>query len=201
MFTLEKQDGKYFSLFYFLLVFSFLIYNIFVKLIKVSSLFQGLLKMKLLPRLRYILEVVRPSPRVVQDIMEVLTCIARHSSSSATQVTTVTATIPVINCINVSILNIANIYFWSNFIYHVLFFQVLDCPRLMETVISEFLPTSWTAPSLTLPQSVYRLPLASSMKLLRVLATSGRHVCARLVSAIWNLSGSVQAVRFILQYE
>lgn len=60
----------------------------------VSSLFQGLLKMKLLPRLRYILEVVRPSPRVVHDVMEVLTRIARHSSSSATQVTTVTATIP-----------------------------------------------------------------------------------------------------------
>lgn len=60
-------------------------------------LFQGLLKMKLLPRLRYILEVVRPSPRVVHDVLEVLTRIARHSSSSATQVTTVTAIILVTN--------------------------------------------------------------------------------------------------------
>lgn len=42
--------------------------------------------MKLLPRLRYILEVVRPSPRVVQDVLDVLTRIARHSSTSATQV-------------------------------------------------------------------------------------------------------------------
>lgn len=55
------------------------------------SVLQGLLKMKLLPRLRYILEVVRPSPRVVQDILEILTRIARHSSSSATQVATITA--------------------------------------------------------------------------------------------------------------
>ncbi|XP_061650086.1 RNA polymerase II-associated protein 1 isoform X1 [Phyllopteryx taeniolatus] len=107
---------------------------------------KGLLRMKLLPRLRYILEVVRPSPRVVQDILEVLTRIARHSSSSAT--------------------------------------QVLDCPRLMETVMSEFLPTSWTVSSFSLPQSVYGLPLACAMKLLRVLATSGRHACARLLNSV-----------------
>lgn len=106
---------------------------------------KGLLKMKLLPRLRYILEVVRPSPRVVQDVLEILTRIARHSSSSAT--------------------------------------QVLDCPRLMEMVLSEFLPTSWTPPSSTPPQSVYGLPLASAVKLLRVLATSGRHACARLLNS------------------
>lgn len=57
------------------------------------SVFQGLLKMKLLPRLRYILEVVRPSPRVVQDVLEILTRIARHSSSSATQVVTLPVTL------------------------------------------------------------------------------------------------------------
>uniref|UniRef100_A0A3P9DTI3 RNA polymerase II associated protein 1 n=1 Tax=Maylandia zebra TaxID=106582 RepID=A0A3P9DTI3_9CICH len=103
---------------------------------------KGLLKMKLLPRLRYILEVVRPSPRVVQDVLEILTRITRHSSSSAT--------------------------------------QVLDCPRLMETVMSEFLPTSWSPSS----QSIYGLPLSSAMKLLRVLATSGRHACARLLNSL-----------------
>nr|XP_020496381.1 RNA polymerase II-associated protein 1 isoform X1 [Labrus bergylta]XP_020496382.1 RNA polymerase II-associated protein 1 isoform X1 [Labrus bergylta] len=107
---------------------------------------KGLLKMKLLPRLRYILEVVRPSPRVVQDVLDILTRIARHSSSSAA--------------------------------------QVLDCPRLMETVMSEFLSTSWTAPSSPLPPSVYGLPLASAMKLIRVLATSGRHACARLLNSL-----------------
>ncbi|KAK5886336.1 hypothetical protein CesoFtcFv8_017379 [Champsocephalus esox] len=106
---------------------------------------KGLLKMKLLQRLRYILEVVRPSPPVVQNILQILTRIARHSSSSAT--------------------------------------EVLNCPRLMETVLSEFLPSSWTTPSSPLPQSVYGLPLASAMKLLRVLATSGRHACARLFNS------------------
>uniref|UniRef100_A0A8C3A6V4 RNA polymerase II associated protein 1 n=1 Tax=Cyclopterus lumpus TaxID=8103 RepID=A0A8C3A6V4_CYCLU len=110
---------------------------------------KGLLKMKLLPRLRYILEVFRPSPRVVQDVLQILTRIARHSSSS--------------------------IAFHS---------QVLECPRLMETVLSEFLPASWTAPSSSIPQSVYGLPLASAMKLLRVLATSGRHTCARLLNSL-----------------
>uniref|UniRef100_A0A3Q3AD92 RNA polymerase II associated protein 1 n=1 Tax=Kryptolebias marmoratus TaxID=37003 RepID=A0A3Q3AD92_KRYMA len=114
-----------------------------------KSVFQGLLKMKLLPRLRYVLEVVRPSPRVVQDVLQILTRIARHSSSSAT--------------------------------------QVLECPRLMETVMSEFLPTSWSSsPSLS-PQSVYGHPLPSAMKLLRVIATSGRHACARLVIVINKL--------------
>ncbi|XP_011616044.2 RNA polymerase II-associated protein 1 [Takifugu rubripes] len=120
---------------------------------------KGLLKMKLLPRLRYILEVVRPSPRVVQDVLEILTRIARHSSSSAT--------------------------------------QVLDCPRLMETLLSEFFPTSWTAPSLTPRQSAYGFPLASAMKLLRVVATSGRHACARLL----NSFGVTERLSHVLSIE
>ncbi|TWW72065.1 RNA polymerase II-associated protein 1 [Takifugu flavidus] len=91
---------------------------------------KGLLKMKLLPRLRYILEVVRPSPRVVQDVLEILTRIARHSSSSATQ-------------------------------------------------------------------SAYGLPLASAMKLLRVVATSGRHACARLL----NSFGVTERLSHVLSIE
>lgn len=63
----------------------------------------------------------------------------------------------------------------------VLSYQVLDCPRLMETLLSEFLPTSWTAPSPSPPHSAYGFPLVGAMKLLRVVATSGRHACARLV--------------------
>uniref|UniRef100_A0A3B5LH26 RNA polymerase II associated protein 1 n=1 Tax=Xiphophorus couchianus TaxID=32473 RepID=A0A3B5LH26_9TELE len=111
-----------------------------------QDVIKGLLRMKLLPRLRYILEVVRPSPRVVQDVLHVLTRVTRHSSWSAT--------------------------------------QVLDCPRLMETVMSEFLPTSWTSPSSLSPPSVYGCPVADAMKLLRVLATSGRHACARLLNSL-----------------
>ncbi|MEQ2170119.1 hypothetical protein GOODEAATRI_032005 [Goodea atripinnis] len=108
---------------------------------------KGLLKMKLLPRLRYVLEVVRPSPRVVEDVLHILTRVARHSSSSAT--------------------------------------QVLDCPRLMETVLSEFLPTSWKSPSSLSLLSAYGHPVANAMKLVRVLATSGRHAnCANKPAVI-----------------
>uniref|UniRef100_A0A8C8CET4 RNA polymerase II associated protein 1 n=1 Tax=Oncorhynchus tshawytscha TaxID=74940 RepID=A0A8C8CET4_ONCTS len=108
-----------------------------------NDVIKGLLRMKLLPRLRYILEVIRPSPRVVQDVLGVLIRIARHSSSA-----------------------------------------VLDCPRLMETVMSEFLPCSWTVPASPTPQSAYGLPVANAMKLLRVLATTGRHACARLLNSL-----------------
>ncbi|XP_064193021.1 RNA polymerase II-associated protein 1 isoform X2 [Anguilla rostrata] len=108
-----------------------------------DDVIKGLLRMKLLPRLRYILEVLRPSPRVVLDVLEVLIRIARHSSSSAT--------------------------------------QVLDCPRLMQTVMLEFLPCSWTLPTSPTPESLHGLPVALAMKLLRVLATSGRQACARLL--------------------
>lgn len=55
---------------------------------------------------------------------------------------------------------------------------------MMEVLLSEFLPTSWAASSSTPPQSVYGLPLAAAMKLLRVVATTGRHACARLVSVV-----------------
>uniref|UniRef100_A0A8C7SXU9 RNA polymerase II associated protein 1 n=1 Tax=Oncorhynchus mykiss TaxID=8022 RepID=A0A8C7SXU9_ONCMY len=108
-----------------------------------NDVVKGLLRMKLLPRLRYILEVIRPSPRVVQDVLGVLIRIARHSSSA-----------------------------------------VLDCPRLMETVMSEFLPCSWTVPASPTLQSTYGLPVANAMKLLRVLATTGRHACARLLNSL-----------------
>ncbi|XP_055086988.1 RNA polymerase II-associated protein 1 [Periophthalmus magnuspinnatus] len=106
---------------------------------------KGLLKMKLLPRLRYILEVVRPSPHVIHYIMELIIRLARHSTSSAT--------------------------------------QVLDCPRLIEVILRHFLPTTWTAPASTPPKSVYGLPQASVLKLLRVLSTAGRHLCARILNS------------------
>ncbi|KAG5265553.1 hypothetical protein AALO_G00243750 [Alosa alosa] len=111
-----------------------------------QDIIKGLLRMKVLPRIRYILEVVRPSPRVVLDLLEVLVRIARHSTAAAT--------------------------------------QILDCPRLMDTVMSEFLPTSWAPPTSPAPHSLYGLPVAIAMKLLRVLGTAGRHVCARLLHSL-----------------
>ncbi|XP_076834732.1 RNA polymerase II-associated protein 1 isoform X2 [Brachyhypopomus gauderio] len=107
---------------------------------------KGLLKMQLLQRLRYILEVVRPAPGTVLHILEVLIRIARHSTFAAT--------------------------------------QILDCPRLMQTVMAEFLPCSWTPPSSPAPPSIYGLPVSTAMKLLRVLASTGRHVCARILNSL-----------------
>lgn len=48
--------------------------------------FQGLLRTRIQHRLRYILEVVRPVPTVVLDILHILTHIARHSSEACSQV-------------------------------------------------------------------------------------------------------------------
>ncbi|MGH0184471.1 UNVERIFIED_CONTAM: hypothetical protein FKN15_015059 [Acipenser sinensis] len=117
-----------------------------------TDLIKALLKMQVLARLRYILEVVRPGPRVVQDVLEVLTRIARHSSASAS--------------------------------------QVLDAPRLMQTILSEFLPCSWTQRPPAPPggpltvETAHGLPVAAAMKLVRVLACSGRHACARLLNSL-----------------
>uniref|UniRef100_A0A673I673 RNA polymerase II-associated protein 1-like n=1 Tax=Sinocyclocheilus rhinocerous TaxID=307959 RepID=A0A673I673_9TELE len=118
---------------------------------------KGFLKMQGLTRLRYILEVVRPSPRVVLDILEVLIRIARHSTAAAT--------------------------------------QILDCPRLMNTVIAEFLPCSWAPATSQAPSSLYRLPVALAMKLLRVLASAGRHACARILN---SLGGKEVLSRFVV---
>ncbi|XP_059376536.1 RNA polymerase II-associated protein 1-like [Carassius carassius] len=118
---------------------------------------KGFLKMQGLPRLRYIVEVVRPSPRVVLDILEVLIRIARHSTAAAT--------------------------------------QILDCPRLMNSVISEFLPCSWAPATSQAPSSLYGLPVALAMKLLRVLASAGRHACARILN---SLGGKEVLSRFVV---
>ncbi|XP_035388775.1 RNA polymerase II-associated protein 1 isoform X2 [Electrophorus electricus] len=111
-----------------------------------QDIVKALLKMQLLQRLRYILEVVRPVPRTVLDVLEILIRIARHSTFAAT--------------------------------------QILDCPRLMETVIYEFLPCTWTPTSSPYPPSLYGLPVSTVMKLLRVLSSTGRHVCARILNSL-----------------
>lgn len=137
--------------------------------------------MKVLPRLRYILEVVRPSPPVVQDVLEILTRFCRHSSSSATQVATRTPSSGLSAAPRSTLTSARPRLCFSA--------QVLDCPRLMEVLLAEFLPTSWAASSSAPPQTVYGLPLSAAMKLLRVVATSGRHACARLVSVSVQQAG------------
>ncbi|XP_062908767.1 RNA polymerase II-associated protein 1 [Mobula hypostoma] len=108
---------------------------------------KGLLKMKVLHRLRYILEVVRPVPSVVLDILEMLIRIARHSSEACN--------------------------------------QILGCPRLMETIVSEFLPSTWTIQTLRTDEPItssYGVPVAAAMKLFRVLASAGRNMSAILLN-------------------
>lgn len=63
--------------------------------------------------------------------------------------------------------------------------QVLECPRLMETIVREFLPTSWSPIGVGPAPSLYKVPCAAAMKLLRVLASAGRNIAARLVSLPW----------------
>ncbi|NWJ09131.1 RPAP1 protein, partial [Crypturellus undulatus] len=108
---------------------------------------KGLLKTRIQHRLRYILEVVRPVPTVVLDILHILTRIARHSSEACS--------------------------------------QLLDCPRLIETIVREFLPTQWdprVAEPGCLLTSVHGVPCASAMKFLRVLASGGRNATARMLN-------------------
>ncbi|KAE8587178.1 hypothetical protein XENTR_v10021883 [Xenopus tropicalis] len=107
---------------------------------------KGLLKTKLLHRLRYILEVVRPAPSVVLDIFDILTHVARHSVTACS--------------------------------------QLLDCPRLIETIVQEFLPIQWSIQANTGdlgPTNLYGIPCSAAMKFLRVLGSSGRHSAARLL--------------------
>ncbi|XP_034273694.1 RNA polymerase II-associated protein 1 [Pantherophis guttatus] len=108
---------------------------------------KGLLKTKILHRLRYILEVMRPVPLVVLEILDILIRIARHSTEA---------------CV-----------------------QVLDCPRLVETIIREFLPTQWIprpAKPGKLLINLHGIPCPSAMKLIRVLACGGRNTAARLLN-------------------
>ncbi|NXN99944.1 RPAP1 protein, partial [Rhinopomastus cyanomelas] len=108
---------------------------------------KGLLKTRIQHRLRYILEVVRPVPTVVLDILHVLTHIARHSSEACS--------------------------------------QLLDCPRLVETIVREFLPTQWN-PQVAEPgrllTSLHGVACATAMKFIRVLASGGRNIAARLLN-------------------
>ncbi|NWI85679.1 RPAP1 protein, partial [Pitta sordida] len=63
--------------------------------------------------------------------------------------------------------------------------QLLDCPRLIETIVREFLPTQWD-PQVAEPgfllTSLHGVACASAMKFIRVLASGGRNAAARLLN-------------------
>ncbi|KAG8449445.1 hypothetical protein GDO86_016194 [Hymenochirus boettgeri] len=122
---------------------------------------KGLLKTRLLHRLRYILEVVQPAPSVVIDILDILTRVARHSVGACS--------------------------------------QLLDCPRLMETIVHEFLPLQWNVKPDTDnlgPTRLHGIPCSAAMKFIRVLASSGRHAAARLLNT-FEIKNRIR--RFIAQ--
>lgn len=103
--------------------------------------------MRLLPRLRYVLEVCQPTPTAVRGVFAILTRIARHSSEACHEIT--------------------------------------KCPRLMESIFTKFLPTSWKGVDVLLDDvnSMYGLPSPEALKLLRVLCSGGRNLAAILVSS------------------
>uniref|UniRef100_A0A8C2TWH4 RNA polymerase II associated protein 1 n=1 Tax=Coturnix japonica TaxID=93934 RepID=A0A8C2TWH4_COTJA len=118
---------------------------------------KGLLKTRIHHRLRYILEVVRPVPTVVLDILHILTHIARHSSEAYKLGHSV--------CMATGIL--------------------LDCPRLIDTIVREFLPTRWdphVAEPGCLLTSLHGVACSAAMKFIRVLASGGRNATARLLN-------------------
>ena len=106
--------------------------------------FQGLLQMRLVPRLRYILEIANPSSPVVLDILDILIRVARHSTEAA--------------------------------------HAVAKCPRLLETVLIQFVPSSWKARNASsLVTDVRGHPLPKALKLFRVLCCAGRNLADTLV--------------------
>ncbi|XP_007480203.3 RNA polymerase II-associated protein 1 [Monodelphis domestica] len=60
--------------------------------------------------------------------------------------------------------------------------KVLECPRLIETLVREFLPSSWSPVEEGPISRLHGMPCAAAMKLLRVLASAGRNISARLMS-------------------
>ncbi|XP_033105370.1 RNA polymerase II-associated protein 1-like [Anneissia japonica] len=104
----------------------------------------GLLKMNVLPRLRYILEVVRPPAAVVLNVLTVLIRMARHSPQTAN--------------------------------------EIYKCPRLIDTVVTLFMPTTSWVKQGDLVTDVYNYPVIPAVKLLRVLCLTGRNLAASLLS-------------------
>ncbi|XP_022799049.1 RNA polymerase II-associated protein 1-like [Stylophora pistillata] len=64
--------------------------------------------------------------------------------------------------------------------------EVLRCPRLMETIFTNFLPLSWRMSELE-TGAVYGIPSSDAMRLVRTVCCAGRHMAATLISK-YNLS-------------
>ena len=59
---------------------------------------------------------------------------------------------------------------------------VAKCPRLLETILLQFLPSSWKAKERSVAVTdVYGYPLAKALKVFRVLCCAGKYLADTLV--------------------
>ncbi|XP_067123207.1 RNA polymerase II-associated protein 1-like isoform X2 [Centruroides vittatus] len=107
---------------------------------------KGLLRMDLLPRLRYILEICHPPASVIGHIFDILIRIGRHSLESSV--------------------------------------RIFECPRLLNIITTEFLPTNWKFAEIVQGQqcNAYGFPSRSAVKLIRILSLSGYNIASRLIA-------------------
>ena len=91
--------------------------------------------MTFVERLRYILEVVRPHAPVVINILQILSRLVRHSVQTAYQVI---FALP----LHTDSENRLKVIYGNEYLVFFLI-QVTQCPRLLDTVFNEFLPTTW----------------------------------------------------------
>ncbi len=121
--------------------------------------------MKLLHRLRYIMEVCAPPTPLPSHLLDVVTMVARHSVYAATEVS------------QAGVVGIFNWYFI--FACYECNVQVYSCPRLMDVVFSQFLPLDWS----TERGGVVDGPAcASALKLVCALVSASRNITTALVS-------------------
>ncbi len=122
---------------------------------------QGFLQVKLLPRLRYILEMMAPPTPVVDMILRILTQVSRQSLQSANEVTPALAT------------ELYSHYQHTHTVTYVAL-QVFRCPRLLDTVFTVCLDSGEPRPG--------------AVKLMVAIARAGRNLASQLVSAANTLS-------------
>ncbi|XP_065833777.1 RNA polymerase II-associated protein 1-like isoform X2 [Oscarella lobularis] len=109
-----------------------------------EDLILGLLRMQLLPRLRYLVEVGHLQSLAVIHVLEILIRVARHSVGAAS--------------------------------------QVVQCSRLVDTIVTLFMPKMWTNPGPSSLTDVYGLPLPRAVKLMSVLCAAGRNIASTLIA-------------------
>jgi hypothetical protein len=67
--------------------------------------------------------------------------------------------------------------------------SVAKCPRLLDTILVQFLPSSWKAKERSVTVTdVYGYPLVKALKLFRVLCCAGKYLADTLVGLSFRMS-------------